>query len=565
MSSQIPPDPYFSGINYNPGFFTSITDYLTLAIANSKYLKLIGGTLGGFLGILRTPRLALDVNGKAVINDNTSGTPQNAELGGTGTRIILKEGTAIQTPFALGVVLDTLWYGTSSIGSHMFYTGTSQRMFIDNNGSVGIGTSSATSANTKLSIRGSSSGYSQPLVNITQTGAWDGNYALQVTGYTNLGGFRINASDGGNSIFQTLANTDMGIAQNPTVGNTGNLSLTTHGTGKILFYTNGANLRMIINDSGSVGIGFSSTSTFSTPNTKLFVSSGISTPATTYPMRIAAGASSDSGANATLLGLNTEANANGWSKCAIGHIRTSTYDRGAIGFFTRDTADDVSCDMTNERMRINSVGKVGIGTNNPENIFQVGDGGKLRISNGSNDYTQIGVKDTTDTNNTRIVISGHQRSGNSGNIDYVCTTATGAHKLWLDNSTAVADIDTSDFTVYNSITTINANYYTDGEYISYSTKTNVSGTSKSGYFITNEYFFNSFVNIGVSHNSTFYSYWHGHYGTNNSTGVSYISVVSYANMTFEAFTEQTTFKSWIFVVPTVSFNTADQLRVKFYG
>ena len=40
-----PPNPYFSGINFNSGFFTSLTDYLTEAIANSKYLKLIGGVI----------------------------------------------------------------------------------------------------------------------------------------------------------------------------------------------------------------------------------------------------------------------------------------------------------------------------------------------------------------------------------------------------------------------------------------------------------------------------------------------------------------------------------------
>ena len=46
-----------------------------------------------------------------------------------------------------------------------------ERMFINNNGSVGIGTNAATSANTKLTVIGSSSGYSKPLVKITQTAA----------------------------------------------------------------------------------------------------------------------------------------------------------------------------------------------------------------------------------------------------------------------------------------------------------------------------------------------------------------------------------------------------------
>ena len=37
MSSATPPNPFFSGIHFNPSFFSSINDYLTIAIANSKY------------------------------------------------------------------------------------------------------------------------------------------------------------------------------------------------------------------------------------------------------------------------------------------------------------------------------------------------------------------------------------------------------------------------------------------------------------------------------------------------------------------------------------------------
>ena len=41
MNTDTPPDPYFSGINFNPSFFKVLSTYLTEAIANSKYLKLI--------------------------------------------------------------------------------------------------------------------------------------------------------------------------------------------------------------------------------------------------------------------------------------------------------------------------------------------------------------------------------------------------------------------------------------------------------------------------------------------------------------------------------------------
>ena len=51
------------------------------------------------------------------------------------------------------------------------------------NGNLGIGTTPF-SDNTRLTIRGSSFGYSQPLVRIEQTAGWDGNYCLQTVLYT---------------------------------------------------------------------------------------------------------------------------------------------------------------------------------------------------------------------------------------------------------------------------------------------------------------------------------------------------------------------------------------------
>jgi hypothetical protein len=75
---------------------------------------------------------------------------------------------------------------------------------------------------------------------------------------------------------------------------------------------------------------------------------------------------------------------------------------------------------------------VGIGISNPGNVLQIGDGGRLRISNGTSDYTLIGSEETNDANNTSIIISGSSRSGgNAGNIQYTTTTATGAHVFML--------------------------------------------------------------------------------------------------------------------------------------
>ena len=84
---------------------------------------------------------------------------------------------------------------------------------------IGMNTSSYKSTATVLTIAGGSSGYSQPLVQITQNNGWDGNYALQVKGYANIGGdssgtgLRINGEDTGNTIFQN-GNNPIGITVN---------------------------------------------------------------------------------------------------------------------------------------------------------------------------------------------------------------------------------------------------------------------------------------------------------------------------------------------------------------
>ena len=39
---DIPPKPYFNGINFNSSFFSPLIQYLTEAIANTKYLMLNG-------------------------------------------------------------------------------------------------------------------------------------------------------------------------------------------------------------------------------------------------------------------------------------------------------------------------------------------------------------------------------------------------------------------------------------------------------------------------------------------------------------------------------------------
>jgi hypothetical protein len=84
---------------------------------------------------------------------------------------------------------------------------------------IGMNTTSYKSTRTILTASGGSFGYNEPLVQITQTNGWDGNYALQVKGYANIGGdgatsgLRINGEDTGNTIFQN-GNNPIGFTVN---------------------------------------------------------------------------------------------------------------------------------------------------------------------------------------------------------------------------------------------------------------------------------------------------------------------------------------------------------------
>ena len=79
-----------------------------------------------------------------------------------------------------------------------------------------------------------------------------------------------------------------------------------------------------------------------------------------------------------------------------------------------------------------NTGNVGIGTTNPLNIFQIGDGGRLKISNGSTDATVIGCDESS--TNTKIVLSGSTKTTTAGNIDYV-GSSTGVHRFYTTNAT----------------------------------------------------------------------------------------------------------------------------------
>jgi len=396
MSANTPPDPYFNGINFNPSFFQTVIEYLTIPIANTRYLLLNGlNYMTGNLGIKRVAGVELDVNGKAYIDNGITGVPAVGQYGGVGTRLILYQGTLVDTPVALGVDGTSLWYGSYSAGSHIFNTGIKERLRILSSGNVGIGTSGASSLlhlhiqdlNQEVAIRFTDTG--------TGSGATDGCAVYKSTNNNLI----LNNFENSNILFNTSNTEKMRIS------NSGNIGIgTTTTPAKVNIYGT-VQLESKLNLTGQEFLSPSFTST-----------DGI----------------------AFLLGVNRANNRNMWladtAKLAVNAtnptLTLSPY--GFIGSYATDGTTKLPLVLNNTNYFMGN-GRVGISTDNPGNIFQVGDGGRLRISNGTNDYTLLGTKETDDINNTRIVLSGFQRTNFNGNIEYYVITSTGAHKFNIDN------------------------------------------------------------------------------------------------------------------------------------
>lgn len=506
MSANIPPKPYFSGINFNPSFFSVIQTYLTEVIANTKYLLLSGSNyMTGNLGIKRTAAVELDVNGKAYINNFIYGVPAVGDYGGTSAKLILKAGSASETPMAFGVNSSDLWFGTYTLGNHVFYTGINERLRI---------------ASTTITVAN--------------------NMTLKLpVGILDLSDVTTNsplylAPTGSSLLAVANGNTQYSVS-----ALTGDTVLRAQTTKKLLLQAGTGNAALTVYESGNVAVGLGG----GTSTSKFHINS--SSANVEVKLQITDGTT---GAGAT----------NG---CAI--IKTSSQDMFITNY--QATRMVFAVNGSTNAITISALGAVCIGLTNPTQALQVADGGRLRISNGVGDYTSIGARNAFDDNNTRIEISDIARTGATGAIVYKSTSATGYHQFLVNGATENIRITQDDFQISTSCSTYGFNYYTDGEYIPQTQKINTSGTVVTGYFHICSYFFSSLVNVIVSHTSISYTYWAGHFITNNNTQPISINVLNSSNMSFSAFQEQTTL-IWYFVcVPTVAYNASDQLRVKFYG
>jgi hypothetical protein len=178
------------------------------------------------------------------------------------------------------------------------------------------------------------------------------------------------------------------------------------------------NIRMYIDQSGNVGINTV------TPREKLDIYNG------NMVIR------SINNSTTSNLYFGTPTNINDAYKSAIIAEGIGSWSQSRLHLCVADGNDDSTyASISNARISILPSGNVGIGNTNPLNILQIGNGGRLRISNDNTDYTLIGTIDTDTSLNSKIIISGNGRVANEGNIEYYSTN-TGSH-IWYTTNTNI--------------------------------------------------------------------------------------------------------------------------------
>ena len=324
---------------------------------------------------------------------------------------------------------------TSSLNNYPSYSALASSNFVNFPQLLSSNYANYTQLNSCNYITNSTSG----LVNYTRTGL-DPAYLLksggimsgQITGVSTL-----SATTGIFGQVATTNNTNTGAPTNGVYGGTGDklilwagavgttlpyslgintnelwYSVPTGATHK--FYSGGGNPKMTILGNGNIGIGTDN------PNYILHIRGANPTI-----LRIETGNSAPNEVSGIEFGIPA------FSSAGSAKI-TSTSIAGDIADLKFHTSAGLN--QSSVKMTIRGDGNVGIGNANPSQILQVGNAGRLRISNGTTDYSLLGTIDTdTPATNTRIVVSGNTRgSGFAGNIDYV-STAGGSHIFY--NST----------------------------------------------------------------------------------------------------------------------------------
>lgn len=589
MASYTPPDPpYFTDINFNPSFYATITGtFITATQVAAKYLnKITGGTITGLIRLLysSTDTYQLEIKNtnsvaasSILINNDTGGRSLN--IGEFGTNNLT---AAYLTGKAYIASTENL-----SIISGNSFTNPSIQILANRN--VGLGITNPTallhlhnptaSGETRISFSDTSSGttITDGFAIIKEASEdvaiWNyENNAIRF-GTNNLERLRI-VNDGNIAI----GTSDPGTYRLRIRGSANNTFLRIETPNNLAFEVSGIEFGIpAFTSSGTAKI--TSTSGISDVNNlQFYTSSGLN--ATSVKMTILGNGNIGMGTDnpQTQLHLHKAGNS---QDIQIKLTDSSTGIGSTDGVFIQKTSLQDMFLGTLENARLyaftNNAVRLAIQANGytcivdgnnqdvVNNIFQVGDGGKLRISNGINDYTLIGTKNGDDGNNTKIVLSGSSRTGgNIGCIDHYAITSSGNHKFYV-NANLNFSIENTFIYLRKTPRTVDCHYENGGVAIGYSSRVNVGGTTLVGYFIPVQSYTNSIMMCSFTHDSTYYTYFGGHVVVNSTNQIISITNISASNLTVETFIEQTSLYYYIRVVPQVSYNTAVNLRAKIYG
>jgi len=231
-----------------------------------------------------------------------------------------------------------------------------------------------------------------------QSGATSSNYSI----YTNLG----NVSFGDDVLLRNDSDhLKLGAGGDLDLYHDGTNSYITNNTGDLYIGDAGTDDVILSSNGGNVGIGTTS------PGSKLDVNGNINTNGNINLSGVTADhIISMDVTNDTQGALIFESSNSGTAGSAkISTVEVNSFERKGLGFFTKDTADWTT--GATEKMRLSSVGYLGIGTTSPTSLLSVGSASEFQVDSTGNIVSLGGVAHSISDSSGALAVS------SAGNLD----------------------------------------------------------------------------------------------------------------------------------------------------